>query len=48
MFGNAADEIIRNTDIECPIRTIGEDINVAAHRPMIASVDGRDKPGHDG
>ncbi len=48
VLGNPTNKITRDTDIERPVRPIGEDVDVTSHAPIFASVDGRDKPGHDG
>ena len=48
MLTNAPHKIAGHADIEYAVRPIGEDVNVSRHGSIIASVDGRDKPGHDG
>ena len=48
MLCNATNKITGHADVECPVWPIGENVDVSRHAQMIASVDGRDKPGHDG
>jgi hypothetical protein len=49
MFKNAAYGIARHSDVQNAIRSIGQDVDVAAgyHGAQVKDVDGRDKPGHD-
>jgi hypothetical protein len=49
MFKNAAYEVVRHSDIQNAVGSIGEDVDVAAcyHVAKVKDVDGRDKPGHD-
>src|SRR5437588_13015656 len=37
-----------HSDIERPVRPVGDDIDPPTHAFMLQGVDGRDKPGHDG
>jgi hypothetical protein len=47
MLSKAANEIVRYSDIKDAVGTVGKYVNITPDRPMIACVDGRDKPGHD-
>ena len=48
MFEYPADKIACHADIEDTIRTVGQNVNIAAcHADSLQDVDGRDKPGHD-
>jgi hypothetical protein len=48
VFEYPADKIARHSDIENPVGTIGQNVNVPArHADILQDVDGRDKPGHD-
>ena len=49
MLSNPTDNVIRHANVQRAVWTIGQDIDPAPfHAPEFASVDGRDKPGHDG
>jgi hypothetical protein len=48
MLSNATNKIVRDADVQNSVRPVSQNVDVAPHRPMTASVDGRDKPGHDG
>jgi hypothetical protein len=48
MFKYPTDKIVRYSDIEYPIWTVGQNINVSTcHAEILQDVDGRDKPGYD-
>jgi hypothetical protein len=48
MLKQPADEVIRHANVQYAIRSIGQNVNVAAcHAEILQDVDGRDKPGHD-
>ena len=48
MFEYAANKITCHADIEDAIRSVGQNVNIAAcHADSLQDVDGRDKPGHD-
>jgi hypothetical protein len=49
MLVDPTDEVIRDSNIKNPVRTICQDINeLTGHPATLQDVDGRDKPGHDG
>jgi hypothetical protein len=49
MLKNAANQVIRYPNIQNPVGTICQNVNVTAtcHGATVKDVDGRDKPGHD-
>ena len=49
MLEYSAHKVTRDADIENSVRSIGQDVDVAAivHAAIMKGVDGRDKPGHD-
>jgi hypothetical protein len=54
MFSHTAYKVACDTHVKCPVRAIGEDVEITSHMPMIASGTHclfyrghRDKPGDD-
>ena len=48
MLKYSADNIACNADVEDAVRSVGQNVNIAAcHADSLQDVDGRDKPGHD-
>jgi hypothetical protein len=48
MLVDPTNEVIRDSYIKNPVRTICQDVNEpACHVATLQDVDGRDKPGHD-
>ena len=47
VFINAADQIIRDANVQRTARTACKNVNVIWHTPSMDNRDGRDKPGHD-
>jgi hypothetical protein len=48
MLKHPTDKIVRYSDVQNAVRTIGQNVNVATcHAEILQDVDGRDKPGHD-
>ena len=50
MFKNAANQVIRDPNIQNAVGAICQNVDVTAscHGATVKDVDGRDKPGHDG
>jgi hypothetical protein len=46
---DSTDKIIRHTDVKGAVRSIRENVDIAAcgHAEIMKDVDGRNKPGHD-
>ena len=48
MLEYAADQIICHANVQDPVGTIGQNVNVTTcHTDILQDVDGRDKSGHD-